>query len=229
MYTVLICDDDEDIRHALEIYLTGGGYRVLSAANGWEALKLMEGETVHLILLDIMMPVLDGTEVLALLREKKNNVPVIFLTAKGEDDDKIAGLELGADDYITKPFNAREVLARVKALLRRYSDLGGIGAADSSVLSLGGIELDDDSKTVTCDGEPVPVTPKEYDIPKFFMHHPGKVFSSREIYRSVWQDTPMGTENTVAVHIRHLREKLEIDPADPRHLKDVWGKGYKIE
>ncbi|MCD7844436.1 MAG: response regulator transcription factor [Oscillospiraceae bacterium] len=229
MYTVLICDDDEDIRRALEIYLTGGGYRVLSAGNGWETLKLLEAETVHLILLDIMMPVLDGAEVLTLLREKNNNVPVIFLTAKGEDDDKIAGLELGADDYITKPFNAREVLARVKALLRRYSALGGITPSSPSVLSLGGIALDDDSKTVSCDGEPVPVTPKEYDILKFFMEHPGKVFSSREIYRSVWQDTPMGTENTVAVHIRHLREKLEIDPANPRHLKVVWGKGYKFE
>lgn len=229
MYTVLICDDDDDIRHALEIYLTGGGYRVLSAGNGWEALKLLGAETVHLILLDIMMPVLDGTEVLTLRREKQNNVPVIFLTAKGEDDDKIAGLELGADDYITKPFNAKEVLARVKALLRRYATLGGMATANPSVLSMGGIELDDDSKSVTCDGEPVPVTPKEYDILKFFMQHPGKVFSSREIYRSVWRDTPMGTENTVAVHIRHLREKVEIDPANPRHLKVVWGKGYKFE
>lgn len=217
------------VMHALEIYLTGGGYRVLSAGNGWEALKLLGAETVHLILLDIMMPVLDGTEVLTLLREKQNNVPVIFLTAKGEDDDKIAGLELGADDYITKPFNAKVVLARVKALLRRYATLGGMTTANPSVLSMGGIELDDDSKSVTCDGEPVSVTPKEYDILKFFMQHPGKVFSSREIYRSVWRDTPMGTENTVAVHIRHLREKIEIDPANPRHLKVVWGKGYKFE
>ncbi len=227
MYTVLICDDDRDIRRALNIYLSGAGYRVLEAANGREALELTERDEVSLILLDIMMPELDGVSALTTLRAR-SNVPVILLTAKSEDEDKIMGLELGADDYVTKPFNAQEVLARVKALLRRYTRLNDAKTKPAS-LSLGGIEMDDDTKTVTLDGEPITITPKEYDILKFFLENPGKVFSSREIYRQVWQDKPMGAEGTVAVHIRHLREKLEIDPAEPRHLKVVWGKGYKLE
>ena len=228
MYTVLICDDDRDIRRALHIYLTGAGYRVLEAVNGREALETVDREEVHLILLDIMMPELDGVSALTLLRERSDNIPVILLTAKSEDSDKIMGLELGADDYVTKPFNAQEVLARVKALLRRYMRMGQ-REEKPSVLALGGIEMDDDTKTVTVDGDEITITPKEYDILKFFLENPGKVFSSREIYRRVWQDTPMGAEGTVAVHIRHLREKVEIDPAEPRHLKVVWGKGYKIE
>ena len=226
MYTVLICDDDRDIRRALNIYLSGAGYRVLEAENGRELLETVEREQVHLILLDVMMPELDGVSALALLREK-SNIPVILLTAKSEDEDKITGLELGADDYVTKPFNVQEVLARVKAILRRY--MRSAGEERTSALVIGGIELDDDNKTVTLDGEEVTITPKEYDILKFFMENPGKVFSSREIYRAVWKDKPMGAEGTVAVHIRHLREKLEIDPAEPRYLKVVWGKGYKIE
>ena len=226
VYTVLVCDDDRDIRRALSIYLTGAGYRVLEAANGQETLDIVDREEVHLVLLDIMMPELDGVSALTLLRER-SNIPVILLTAKSEDEDKITGLELGADDYVTKPFNAQEVLARVKALLRRYMRLNE--APKSTALTLGGIELDDSTKTVTVEGEEITITPKEYDILKFFMENPGKVFSSREIYRRVWQDKPMGAEGTVAVHIRHLREKLEIDPAEPRYLKVVWGKGYKIE
>ena len=227
MYTVLICDDDRAIRRALNIYLTGAGYQVLEAANGREALELAGSREVHLILLDIMMPELDGVSALTTLRQH-SNVPVILLTAKSEDEDKIMGLELGADDYVTKPFNAQEVVARVKALLRRYMHMEE-RQNKPSTLVLGGIELDDDTKTVTLDGEDVTITPKEYDILKFFMENPGKVFSSREIYSRVWQDKPMGAEGTVAVHIRHLREKLEIDPAEPRYLKVVWGKGYKIE
>ena len=227
MYTVLICDDDRDIRRALTIYLTGAGYRVLEAANGREALETVEKETVHLIILDVMMPEMDGVSALTRLREK-SSIPVILLTAKSEDEDKIMGLELGADDYVTKPFNAQEVLARVKALLRRFMRMS-VREEKPSVLALGGIELDDDTKVVTVDGEEISITPKEYDILKFFLENPGKVFSSREIYRRVWQDKPMGAEGTVAVHIRHLREKLEINPAEPRYLKVVWGKGYKIE
>ena len=226
VYTVLVCDDDRDIRRALSIYLTGAGYRVLEAANGQETLDIVGREEVHLGLLDIMMPELDGVSALTLLRER-SNIPVILLTAKSEDEDKIMGLELGADDYVTKPFNAQEVLARVKALLRRYMRLNE--APKGTALTLGGIELDDSTKTVTVEGEEITSTPKEYDILKLFMENPGKVFSSREIYRRVWQDKPMGAEGTVAVHIRHLREKLEIDPAEPRYLKVVWGKGYKIE
>ncbi len=227
MYTVLVCDDERDIRRALRIYLTGAGYQVLEAANGQEALELTERETVHLVLLDVMMPVMDGVELLTILRER-GNIPVILLTAKSEDEDKVMGLELGADDYVTKPFNAQEVLARVKALLRRYNRLGG-QERKTATLTMGGIELDDGTKTVTLDGDEISITPKEYDILRFFMSNPGKVFSSKEIYRRVWQDKPVGAEGTVAVHIRHLREKLEIDPAEPRYLKVVWGKGYKME
>ena len=227
MYTVLVCDDDRDIRRALRIYLTGAGYRVLEAVNGREALDLVGEEEIHLVLLDIMMPELDGVSALTLLREK-SSVPVILLTAKSEDEDKIMGLELGADDYVTKPFNAQEVLARVKAILRRYRNSGSMSDRPS-VLVIGGIELDDENKEVLVDGEKITITPKEYDILKFFMENPGKVFSSREIYRRVWNDKPVGAEGTVAVHIRHLREKVEIDPATPQYLKLVWGKGYKLE
>ncbi len=227
VYTVLVCDDDNDIRRALRIYLTGDGYNVLEAANGLEALELMDREEVHLVILDVMMPEMDGVSALKRLRET-SSVPVILLTAKSEDEDKIMGLELGADDYVTKPFNAQEVLARVKAILRRYMHSATM-TDRPSVLVIGGIELDDENKEVSVDGEKITITPKEYDILKFFMENPGKVFSSREIYRRVWNDKPMGAEGTVAVHIRHLREKLEINPAMPQYLKLVWGKGYKLE
>lgn len=227
MYSVLICDDEKDIVSACRIYLTSEGYRVLEAANGEEALALLETETVDLVLLDVMMPVMDGLTALTRLRAI-SNVPVILLTAKSEDTDKILGLNVGADDYVTKPFNPVELLARVRSQLRRYMDLGAAVPRPSD-LTVGGIVLNDDAKRVTVDGEEVSLTPTEYDILKLLMEHPGKVLSPREIYRQVWQDDPYGAENTVAVHIRHLREKVEIDPSEPRCLKVVWGKGYLLE
>ena len=214
MYKVLICDDERDIVSALKIYLEAEGYETLCAHNGQEALDLLAREEVQLVLLDIMMPGLDGIATLSRLREN-SNVPVIFLTAKGEDTDKILGLNLGADDYVTKPFNPVELLARVRSQLRRYTQLGAVPPKRSE-LRAGGICLDDESKTVTLDGEPVSLTPTEYDI-------------LRLLYRTVWREEPFGAESTVAVHIRHLREKLEIDPANPRYIKAVWGQGYKID
>lgn len=227
MYNVLVCDDEADIAAALKIYLEADGYRVFLAASGREALECVRHEPVQLILLDIMMPGIDGLTTLARLREF-SNVPVIFLTAKSEDTDKILGLNVGADDYITKPFNPVEVLARVRSQLRRYLTLGG-GIENPALLKIGGVELDDNAKTVTLDGEPVSLTPKEYDILRFLMQNPGKVYSPSEIYRKVWDDIPLNADNALAVHIRHLREKLEINPAEPRYLKVVWGKGYKME
>lgn len=227
MYNIVVCDDEKDIAAALEIYLAAEGYRVLKAENGREALLLAAKEEVHLMLLDIMMPQIDGLETLAKLREF-SNIPVIFLTAKGEDTDKILGLNIGADDYITKPFNPVEVLARVRSQLRRYLQLGG-GAVRPTSYVIGGIELDDNAKTVTVDGEAVSLTPKEYDILRFLMQNAGTVFSPAEIYRRVWDDIPLNAAGAIAVHIRHLREKIEINPAEPRYLKVVWGKGYKME
>ena len=227
MYNIVVCDDEKDIAAALEIYLAAEGYRVLKAENGREALLLAAKEEVHLMLLDIMMPQMDGLETLAKLREF-SNIPVIFLTAKGEDTDKILGLNLGADDYITKPFNPVEVLARVRSQLRRYLQLGG-GSVRPTCYVIGGIELDDNAKTVTVDGETVSLTPKEYDILRFLMQNAGTVFSPAEIYRRVWDDIPLNAAGAIAVHIRHLREKIEINPAEPRYLKVVWGKGYKME
>lgn len=226
MHTILICDDEKDIRSALRIYLTQDGYRVLEAQDGREAQEVLAQNTVHLMLLDVMMPIMDGFTLLESIRPE-NRVPVILLTAKGEDEDKIRGLNLGADDYVTKPFNAMELLARVRAVLRRY-DIREEEKA-GTVISIGGIELDDEKKTVTCEGAIINVTPKEYDILRLLMQNPGKVFSSRDIYELVWKDIPIGPESTVAVHIRHLREKLEINPAEPRYIKVVWGKGYKME
>ena len=227
MYNILICDDEQDIVNALKIYLADPDYRLLEAANGRQALEVAQREDLHLVLLDIMMPELDGISVLAALRQI-SNVPVILLTAKSEDADTILGLNVGADDYITKPFNPLEVTARVRSQLRRYMQLGG-GVVRPECLIIGGIELDDRAKEVTVDGEAVSLTPTEYEILKLLMSHPGQVFSPKEIYAQVWKDTPFGNDNTVAVHIRHLREKLEIDPAEPRYLKVVWGQGYKME
>ena len=227
MYNVLICDDDRDIRNALKIYLSGEGYKILEAENGAAALEVLSKNEVHLILMDIMMPKMDGVSATAKLRET-SNAPVILLTAKSEDNDKILGLTAGADDYITKPFNPLEVIARVKAQLRRYAYLGGMEHKPEAVV-IGGIELDDNGKAVTLNGDPVSLTPTEYEILKLFLQNPGKVFSSKEIYTAVWNSDPLGAEGTIAVHIRHLREKLEIDPANPRYLKVVWGKGYKLE
>ncbi len=225
-YNILICDDEQDIVSALKIYLEAEGYRTFAAANGKEALELLDREDIHLVLLDIMMPVLDGVSALSRLREF-SNVPVILLTAKSEDTDKVLGLNIGADDYITKPFNPVELLARVRSQLRRYLQLGG-GAVRESVLVIGPISLDDGSKAVTLDGEPVNLTPREYEILKLLMQNPGRVFHPRDLYRKVWNEEPYGAESTVAVHIRHLREKLEIDPASPRYIRAVWGQGYKI-
>jgi DNA-binding response OmpR family regulator len=226
MYNILVCDDERDIVSALKIYLTSENYNVLCAYSGIEALKIIGSEKVHLVLLDVMMPGMDGITTLTKLREK-SNIPVIMLTAKSEDTDKILGLNIGADDYVTKPFNPVELLARVKSQLRRYMLFGG--NAKPSVINIGGIELDDDAKSVKLDGEGVSLTPKEYEILRLLMENPGKVYSPKDIYRSVWQDMPIGNENTVAVHIRHLREKIEINPAEPRYIKVVWGQGYKME
>ncbi len=227
MYTILICDDEKDIVNALKIYLANEEYHFLEAYNGQEAVRIVKEQEIHLIIMDIMMPVMDGIEAMIKIREH-SNVPVILLTAKGEDTDKILGLNTGADDYITKPFNPMEVNARVKSQLRRYMHLGS-GVKQETVLQIGGIELNDITKSVTLDGEAVNLTPTEYEILKLFMKNPGRVFSPREIYELVWKDLPYGSEGTVAVHIRHLREKLEIDPAEPRYLKVVWGQGYKLE
>lgn len=229
MYNILVCDDDPDIVSALRIYLESEGYGVLTASDGQEAVETAEREQVDLALLDVMMPRLDGIHAVARLREK-HNFPIILLTAKSEDADKILGLNMGADDYVTKPFNPVEVLARVKSQLRRFTTLGGQPReTPDGVYVIGGLRLDDRSKEVTVDGEPVALTPIEYNILKLLIRHPGQVFSTGQIYELVWQSNPMGSENTVAVHIRHLREKMEIDPADPRYIKVVWGLGYKME
>ena len=227
MQHILVCDDEKDIVAALKIYLESDGYCVHTAYSGEEALRVAKTEPVQLALMDIMMPGMDGITAMAKLREF-SNIPVILLTAKSEDSDKILGLSVGADDYITKPFNPVEMLARVRSQLRRYMQLGG-GAVKDSCLRLDGICLDDRSKEVTVDGEKVSLTPTEYDILKLLMEHPGEVFPPKVVYQRVWNDEPYGAESTVAVHIRHIREKIEINPAEPRYLKAVWGQGYKIE
>ncbi len=227
MYNILICDDEKDIVNALKIYLSDANYCLFEAYTGKEALRVIETQEIHLVLMDIMMPEMDGISAMIKIREK-SNVPIILLTAKSEDTDKILGLNVGADDYITKPFHPVEVAARVKSQLRRYMQLGG-GNMRQAVLSVGGIELDDRAKSVTLDGELVALTPTEYEILKLLMENPGQVFAPKDIYQRIWNDLPYGSENTVAVHIRHLREKLEINPAEPRYLKVVWGQGYKME
>ncbi len=227
MYKILICDDEKDIVSALKIYLEAEGYETLSAYNGEEALNIIEEKEVHLLLMDIMMPVLDGISAMVKLREK-SNIPVILLTAKGEDTDKILGLNVGADDYITKPFNPVEVIARVRSQLRRYMQLGGNTQSKNDFV-IGNIELNDSEKKVLVDGEEVNLTPTEFEILKLLMKNAGAVLSPKEIYRKVWNDEAYGAESTVAVHIRHLREKIEINPAEPRYLKVVWAHGYKME
>ena len=227
MANILICDDERDIVNALKIYLSDPDYTLFEAGNGQEALEVLRDNEIHLILMDIMMPVMDGMTAMAKIRET-SNVPIILLTAKSEDADKILGLNVGADDYITKPFTPLEVTARVRSQLRRYLKLGGGGMTEEQY-RIGGIELNDRTKAVSLDGEPVMLTPKEFEILKLLMASPGRVFSPKEIYSSVWREKPFGTDNTVAVHIRHLREKLEIDPAEPRYIKVIFGQGYKIE
>ena len=227
MYNILICDDERDIVAALKIYLEAEGYTTFVAFDGREALDVLRREKIHLVLMDVMMPALDGIAATAKLREE-SNVPVILLTAKSEDTDKVLGLNVGADDYVTKPFNPVELCARVRSQLRRYMQLGG-GKADDGTLTIGPISLDEKAKEVTRDGETVALTPTEYEILRFLMRHAGEVFSPRELYRRVWNGEPYGAENTVSVHIRHIREKLEVDPAEPRWIKAVWGQGYKFE
>lgn len=227
MATLLIVDDEKDIVSALEIYLKPEGYEILTANSGKQAVDIMHRERVDLILMDIMMPEMDGYQATSKIREE-SNVPIIFLTAKSEDTDMILGLNIGADDYITKPFNPAEVIARVRSCLRRYTVLGG-NTNSSNVLKNGGIEINDDSKTVTVDGNVILLTPVEYDILLLLMKNTGKVLSSSEIYQKIWNEPFMNGENTVAVHIRHLREKVEINPSEPRYIKVVWGRGYKME
>ena len=227
MYNILICDDQPDIVNALKIYLAPEGYTLLSAYNGMDAVKIAKEQDVHLILLDIMMPEMDGITATSKIREF-SNVPIILLTAKSETEDKVLGLNVGADDYITKPFAPVEVLARVKSQLRRFSSLGS-RTEDTNLITLGGIVLDDRTKQVTVEGEPVSLTPTEYAILKLLMSSPGKVFSTKVLYESVWQEVALGSEGAVAVHIRHLREKIEINPSEPRYLKVMWGQGYKME
>lgn len=227
MYHILICDDEQDIINALKIYLSSSDLVFYEAHTGVEALEVMERVDIHLVLMDIMMPIMDGISAMVKLRER-SNVPVILLTAKSEDTDKILGLNTGADDYITKPFNPVEVIARVRSQLRRYLQLGG-RILKQETYWMGGLELDDREKQVTVDGEPVALTPTEFEILKLLMTDPGRVYSPKEIYRAVWNGDAIGNDNTVAVHIRHLREKIEINPAEPRYLKVVWGQGYKLE
>lgn len=227
MYNILICDDDQDIINALKIYLSDSAYSIYEANNGVEALNIISRTDIHLVLMDIMMPKMDGISAMVKIRER-SNVPVILITAKSEDQDKILGLNIGADDYITKPFNPIEVAARVRSQLRRYMQLGA-GQVRPQSLTIGGIELDDDNKSVSLDGQMLSLTPTEYEILKLLMSNPGKVFSPKEIYQHIWREIPLTTDNTIAVHVRHIREKIEINPAEPRYLKAVWGHGYMIE
>ena len=229
MYNVLVCDDDKEIVEAIEIYLSQEGYKVLKAYDGEEALKILDKEKVDLLIIDVMMPRLDGIRATLKIREKQN-MPIIILSAKSEDADKILGLNVGADDYMTKPFNPLELTARVKSQLRRYTQLGStIDKSNQAVYAVGGLSIDDEQKEVTVDGEPVRLTPIEYNILLLLVKNQGKVFSIDQIYESIWNEDAIGVDNTVAVHIRHIREKIEINPKEPRYLKVVWGVGYKIE
>ena len=228
MHNILICDDQPDIVNALKIYLTPEGYQLFTAYTGLQAVEMVKNEDIHLVLLDIMMPEMDGITAAAKIREF-SNVPIIFLTAKSETEDVVLGLNVGADDYITKPFVPVEVLARVRSHLRRYDKLGSRTQEKEDEVTLGGIILNDRTKEVTVEGEAVALTPTEYSILRLLMMHPGKVYSTKALYEAVWQEAAFGSEGAVAVHIRHLREKIEINPSEPRYLKVVWGQGYKIE
>ena len=227
MYNVLICDDQPDIVNALKIYLAPEGYGLFEAYTGQEALDIVRREQIHLILMDVMMPRMDGITATVKIREF-SNAPIIFLTAKSETEDMVLGLNVGGDDYITKPFVPVEVLARVRSQLRRYAQLGSKPVCSGDI-TVGPITINDETKTVTVDGEPVSLTPIEYNILKLLMQTPGKVYSTKALYEAVWNETAFGSEGAVAVHIRHLREKIEIDPSNPRYLKVVWGQGYKME
>jgi len=229
MYNVLVCDDDKEIVKAIDIYLNKQGYQILKAYNGNEALNLLKNNEVHLVILDIMMPEKDGIETLKEIR-KDYSIPVLMLSAKSEDSDKIVGLDLGADDYVTKPFNPMELIARVNSCIRRYTKLGAIDVKEGSqVYKSGDLVIDDNLKKVIIEGKEVKLTPTEYNILKFLLKNKGTVFSIEQIYENVWQDEAYAAENIIAVHIRHIREKIEINPKEPRYLKVIWGIGYKIE
>lgn len=228
MSTILVCDDDKDIVDAIKIYLSQEGYEVLTAYNGLEAIDVIKNNDIHLLIIDIMMPKMDGIHATLKIRET-NSLPIIFLSAKSEDTDKILGLNMGADDYITKPFNPLELIARVKAALRRYTQLGNLNVENNSVFSSGGLVINDETKTVMVDDEEVKLTPIEYNILILLVKNSGKVFSVEQIYESIWNEDAYGADNTIAVHIRHIREKIEINPRTPKYLKVVWGVGYKVE
>ena len=227
MYRILICDDQTDIVNALKIYLQPEGYELFEAYNGEQAVELCREHQMDLILLDVMMPVMDGIAATAEIR-KFSNAPIILLTAKSETEDKVLGLNVGADDYITKPFEPVEVLARIRSQLRRYARMD-VRTEDTESMTIGGITMNDRTKTVTVEGEPVNLTPTEYSILHLLMSNPGKVYSTKTLYEAVWQEAALGSEGSVAVHIRHLREKIEINPSEPRYLKVMWGQGYKLE
>ena len=226
--TILVCDDDKEIVDAIEIYLSQEGYQILKAYDGLQAVSMMEKHEIHLLIIDIMMPKLDGLRATLKIREK-SSIPIIILSAKSEDADKILGLNIGADDYVTKPFNPLELVARVKSQLRRYTKLGNAAEESQKVYQTGGLVMNDDLKEVTVDGEPVKLTPIEYNILLLLVKNQGKVFSINQIYESIWNEDAIGADNTVAVHIRHIREKIEINAKEPRYLKVVWGIGYKVE
>ena len=228
MANILVCDDDKEIVDAIEIYLNQDGYNILKAYDGEQAIEILKKEEVHLLIMDIMMPKLDGIRATLKIREN-SSIPIIILSAKSEDTDKILGLNIGADDYITKPFNPLELAARVKSNLRRYTSLGSLNSENKSVYQVGGLVINDDTKQVTVDDEPVKMTPIEYNILLLLVKNQGRVFSINQIYESIWNEDAIGADNTVAVHIRHIREKIEINPKEPRYLKVVWGVGYKID
>ncbi len=229
MANILICDDDKEIVDAIEIYLKNEGYKVYKAYDGEEAIRILNAEDIQLLIMDVMMPKLDGIHATLKIREY-SSIPIIMLSAKTEDTDKILGLNVGADDYVSKPFNPLELIARVKSNLRRYTKLGNMSAPEeSNVYRIGGLCMDDDTKEVTVDGEPVRLTPIEYSILLLLVKNPGRVYSIDQIYENIWNEAAIGADNTVAVHIRHIREKIEINPKEPKYLKVVWGVGYKVE
>ena len=228
MTNILVCDDDKEIVDAIEIYLQQEGYQIYKAYDGEQAIKVLKEMNIQLLIIDIMMPRLDGIHATLKIREF-SSVPIIFLSAKSEDTDKILGLNMGADDYITKPFNPLELVARVKSNLRRYTQLGSLNVENNALYQVGGLCMNDDTKEVTVDGEPVKLTPIEYNSLVLLVKNQGKVFSIDQIYENIWNEEAIGADNTVAVHIRHIREKIEINPKEPRYLKVVWGVGYKVE
>lgn len=228
MANILVCDDDKEIVDAIEIYLSQDGYQIYKAYDGEQAIDILKKEEIHLCIMDVMMPKLDGIRATLKIREY-SSIPIIMLSAKSEDTDKILGLNIGADDYITKPFNPLELVARVKSNLRRYTSLGSLNVENKAIYQVGGLVINDDTKQVTVDDEPVKMTPIEYNILLLLVKNQGRVFSIDQIYESIWNEDAIGADNTVAVHIRHIREKIEINPKEPRYLKVVWGVGYKID